>query len=296
MFASALQKRKAVVLSQSHPQSQSLTQPQTQPATAQPREATVAASSNSSNGGGVKAATATAGWSLSELLTKKQRTEATQESSGSPSAKNYQSGGNSGEQQMQRPKLAAVARTSSLQAKAHTKGKVQAKGKVQQRQQSDDQEGVVFELSSKRRVTVRKWRSAVLIDIREFYDDNGVSKPGKKGISLSMDQWRSFQRLRSHINEAVAIVEDNNVDEHSLQEVEERISADSKERTIAFTLSSKRRISVRFFRAAVLIDLREFYDQDGMSKPGKKGISLSKEQWESLCEVQEEVSEAASQL
>lgn len=143
-----------------------------------------------------------------------------------------------------------------------------------------------------------------------------------------MDQWRSFQRLRSHINEAVAIVEDNNVDEHSLQEVEERISADSKERTIAFTvhnltpillrkcpsivsptvsltlsstvrllqLSSKRRISVRFFRAAVLIDLREFYDQDGMSKPGKKGISLSKEQWESLCEVQEEVSEAASQL
>lgn len=56
------------------------------------------------------------------------------------------------------------------------------------------------------------------------------------GISLSMDQWRSLQRLRSTIDEAVAIVEDNNVDEHSLQEVEERISADSKERTIAFTV------------------------------------------------------------
>lgn len=141
-----------------------------------------------------------------------------------------------------------------------------------------------------------------------------------------MDQWRSLQRLRGAIDEAVIIVEDNNVDEHSLREVEERIYADSKERTIAYTvchptsivfhtypsvvsptrsltfilrlpqLSSKRRISVRFFRAAVLIDLREFYDQDGVSKPGKKGISLSKEQWKSLCEAQEEISEAASQL
>lgn len=53
---------------------------------------------------------------------------------------------------------------------------------------------------------------------------------------------------------------------------------------------------MRFFRAAVLIDLREFYDQDGVSKPGKKGISLSQEQWKALCEAQEEVSEAASQL
>lgn len=51
-----------------------------------------------------------------------------------------------------------------------------------------------------------------------------------------MDQWQSLQRLRGTIDEAIAIVEDNNVDEHSLQEVEERISADSKERTIVYTV------------------------------------------------------------
>lgn len=36
-------------------------------------------------------------------------------------------------------------------------------------------------LSAKRQVTVRDFRGAVLIDIREYYDDQGVSKPGKKG-------------------------------------------------------------------------------------------------------------------
>jgi hypothetical protein len=44
----------------------------------------------------------------------------------------------------------------------------------------------VFQLSTKRRVTVRRWKSTVLVDIREYYDDNGVSKPGKKGRKNGM--------------------------------------------------------------------------------------------------------------
>jgi hypothetical protein len=51
-----------------------------------------------------------------------------------------------------------------------------------------------LELSKTRRVTVRQWRASTLVDIREFYaDGEGVWKPGKKGISLTREQ---FMRLR----------------------------------------------------------------------------------------------------
>lgn len=56
------------------------------------------------------------------------------------------------------------------------------------------------------------------------------------GISLAKEQWRTLQRLAPAIDEAIVLVEDDSVDEHSLQDVEERISADSKERTISFAV------------------------------------------------------------
>lgn len=51
----------------------------------------------------------------------------------------------------------------------------------------------VFNLSSLRRVTVRDFRGKTLIDIREYYaNDAGEMKPGKKGISLTEEQWRKL--------------------------------------------------------------------------------------------------------
>ena len=62
-----------------------------------------------------------------------------------------------------------------------------------------------FELSGKRRVTVRKYRSSVLIDIREYYEDkaSGEERPGKKGISLSKEQFEKLKELMPEIDEAV---------------------------------------------------------------------------------------------
>jgi hypothetical protein len=53
---------------------------------------------------------------------------------------------------------------------------------------------------------------------------------------------------------------------------------------------------VRFFRAAVLIDLREYYEQGSEMKPGKKGISLAKDQWRSLQQTEAEISQAIDEV
>lgn len=55
-------------------------------------------------------------------------------------------------------------------------------------------------------------------------------------------------------------------------------------------------MTVRYFRNGVLIDIREYYDQDGVAKPGKKGISLSKAQWLALQELASDISDAAKKL
>lgn len=53
-----------------------------------------------------------------------------------------------------------------------------------------------IDLGNKKRVTVRSFKGKLLLDIREFYGDESDLKPGKKGISLNLDQVKS-QSMRS---------------------------------------------------------------------------------------------------
>merc|ERR1712048_660170 len=54
----------------------------------------------------------------------------------------------------------------------------------------------IFPISYKRRITVRKWQGNVLVDIREHYLKEDLLLPSKKGISLTLDQ---YKQLRKHI-------------------------------------------------------------------------------------------------
>ncbi|CDP07218.1 unnamed protein product [Coffea canephora] len=65
---------------------------------------------------------------------------------------------------------------------------------------------VVCEISKNRRVSVRNWQGRVVVDIREFYVKDGKQLPGKKGISLTMDQWNV---LREHVDEIDKAVAEN---------------------------------------------------------------------------------------
>ncbi|VDO55436.1 unnamed protein product [Haemonchus placei] len=63
-------------------------------------------------------------------------------------------------------------------------------------------ENSMIELGSMRYVTVRSFRGKALIDIREFYTDkaSGEMRPGKKGISLSKEQYQNFKAVMSEID------------------------------------------------------------------------------------------------
>ncbi|UJR31059.1 hypothetical protein I4U23_018569 [Adineta vaga] len=56
----------------------------------------------------------------------------------------------------------------------------------------------LYEFGKLRYVSVSEFRGKPYINIREYYDDKGVEKPGKKGISLTADQW---DKLKSLINQ-----------------------------------------------------------------------------------------------
>ncbi|KAN0091093.1 Transcriptional Coactivator p15 (PC4) domain containing protein [Tylopilus felleus] len=50
------------------------------------------------------------------------------------------------------------------------------------------------ELGKKKRAAVRSFKGQVFVDIREFYGTDDDEKPGKKGISLAMEQWEALKR------------------------------------------------------------------------------------------------------
>lgn len=65
----------------------------------------------------------------------------------------------------------------------------------------NEQGETFFEIGPKRRITVRKFKGKPLIDIREFWEPSpGELAPGKKGISLSVDQWNRVKDLIDQVD------------------------------------------------------------------------------------------------
>ncbi|KAG8730849.1 hypothetical protein FRC11_005653 [Ceratobasidium sp. 423] len=71
--------------------------------------------------------------------------------------------------------------------------------------QTDADGNTYFEISGKRRVTVRPFNGLKLVDIREMYTDraSGELRPGKKGISLSEEQFMGLVNVHGAISQAL---------------------------------------------------------------------------------------------
>ncbi|AMD20869.1 HDR127Cp [Eremothecium sinecaudum] len=76
------------------------------------------------------------------------------------------------------------------------------KRKYQSAEPDDD---ITFELGKNKRATVRQFRNINLVDIREYYQDTatGEMKPGKKGISLTEEQYDELLHHQFQIDEAL---------------------------------------------------------------------------------------------
>eukprot|EP01098_Paradermamoeba_levis_P008324 TRINITY_DN3455_c0_g1_i1.p2 TRINITY_DN3455_c0_g1~~TRINITY_DN3455_c0_g1_i1.p2 ORF type:complete len:129 (+),score=55.20 TRINITY_DN3455_c0_g1_i1:113-499(+) len=64
----------------------------------------------------------------------------------------------------------------------------------------------------------------------------------------------------------------------------EKSKKDSNQKEEGWELGGQKKVSISLFRNQTYVDIRAFYSDktDGSSKPTKKGISLSVEQWEAL--------------
>lgn len=125
-------------------------------------------------------------------------------------------------------------------------------------------EGQICALSRARRCVVSEYRGKKMVSLREYYEKDGAWLPGKKGISLWYEQW-SVLRLHAASTDAKI--------------AEREASGGAGEDVVVAELPGNRRLTVGTFRGAVTVGVREFYQKDGTWLPGKKGISLSKEQW-----------------
>ncbi|CAG2107235.1 unnamed protein product, partial [Medioppia subpectinata] len=74
-------------------------------------------------------------------------------------------------------------------------------------------EGKSFQLSRNRFVSVSEFKNQMRVDVREYYtDDNGDQKPGRKGISLSMDEWNKLINFLPKIEKAIKKMDDSGDD------------------------------------------------------------------------------------
>ncbi|WRT66205.1 uncharacterized protein IL334_003158 [Kwoniella shivajii] len=97
-------------------------------------------------------------------------------------------------------------------------------------------------------------------DVKPSVSKASTSKPNK-----SDDEPKSKKVKKNTSNEEGAV------------EVEQNEQGDQY-----IKLSEVRRLTVRTFKGKVLVDMREMYKDKGTGqmKPGSKGISLTKEQWD----------------
>lgn len=67
-----------------------------------------------------------------------------------------------------------------------------------------DEKEPTWSLPNRKFVKLREFKGKMYVDIREYYEKNGDLLPGKKGISLTPEQWRMIMSLGDEITETLS--------------------------------------------------------------------------------------------
>jgi hypothetical protein len=68
---------------------------------------------------------------------------------------------------------------------------------------SNDDGSVYWDFGMRKRVTVRDFKGVTYVDIREFYEKDGKTLPGKKGISMKAGDWGLLKDMMDDIDHAL---------------------------------------------------------------------------------------------
>ncbi|KIW10979.1 hypothetical protein PV08_10278 [Exophiala spinifera] len=67
------------------------------------------------------------------------------------------------------------------------------------KRQTDSEGNPYWEISKGRRVTISEFKGKTLVNVREYYQKDGEWLPGKKGISMSIEQYSALIGLMPQI-------------------------------------------------------------------------------------------------
>ena len=73
----------------------------------------------------------------------------------------------------------------------------------------------MFQLAaSQKYISVNEWQGVTRIHIRSYFNSNGVDgklKPTKKGVALTIEEWKALKHHADHIDVMIAFAEDEHI-------------------------------------------------------------------------------------
>lgn len=67
-----------------------------------------------------------------------------------------------------------------------------------------------WKIGKNKQIKFNEFKNKMYVDIREYYEENGVKKPGRKGISLSVEDFLSLAANFPQVSECVAFIKKSN--------------------------------------------------------------------------------------